>query len=391
MNIFIFLAIVLTFTLLFGKIIEKIRIPRVFAALFLGLILSFHNPFPEITSSEVFAFLSDFGMYLLLFIIGLELNIKELKKQWKFIAKLSFSLVFLEWLLWSIFIHFVFDVSWWIAILTATSFATVWEAILIPILDEFKIIKTKFWQTILWVGTLDDIVELITIVIMSIVLWYSVWESTISISSNFLLLWWLFLIPLSLQLFKSKIHHLKFKWVHPLFIFWLITLFIFIGIGNLVWAAALGAIFAWISIKSFLSSKRIAQFEWVIRTIAYGLFVPIFFLHVGVEIDIRYLLFSGPLLILTVLFITNTTKILTSYFMARKTMWPKKSILLGIWLSAKFSTSIVIITLLYGQKIIPSELYSVLIWSMIASKFIIPVAFSVLLKKRNLKFKKINN
>ena len=326
-------------------------------------------------------------MYLLLFIIGLELDIKEMYKQGKFISKLSFILVFAESLLGSLFIHYVFDVSRGISILTASSFATVGEAILIPILDEFKIIKTKFGQILLGVGTLDDIVELATIIAASIVLGYSVGGSSFSISKNFLFLGLLFLIPLLLHIFKSKIHHFRFQKVPPLFLFGLMILFVFIGVGNFIESAALGAIFAGISLKNLLYENEISQFESILRIVAYGLFVPIFFLHVGVEVDIKYL-FSAPLLILLVLLITNTTKILTSYFIAKQKVGTKKSILLGIGLSAKFSTSIVIITILYSKNIISLELYSILIGAMIVSQFIIPVAFSVLLKKWNLEFEK---
>ncbi len=387
MNLFLFLSIVLTFTLLSGKLIEKIHIPWVFSALFFGLFLSLHNPFAEITSSDTFKFLSDLGMYFLLFIIGLELDIKEITKQGKLISKLSFSLVLAESFFGAFFIRYVFNISWGISILTASSFATVGEAILIPILDEFKIVKTKFGQILLGVGTLDDIVELMTVIVTSIILGYSVGKSSFAILVNFLFLSLLFLIPLFLQIFSSKIHHFHFKKIPPLFLFGLIILFAFIGIGSLVESATLGAILAGIALKNFLSNYKLSQFESIIKIISYGFFVPIFFLNVGVGVDLAYI-FSVPLLILSILLITNLTKILTSYFIAKPILGIKKSILLGIGLSAKFSTSIVIITMLYSQKIIPLELYSVLIGAMIISKFIIPVVFSVLLEKWNLEFSK---
>lgn len=388
MNLFLFLATILSFTLFFGHFIQKIRVPWVFSALFLGLVLSLNNPFLAITESETFNFLSDLGMYFLLFIIGLELDIKEICKQGKFISKLSFSLVLAESFFGSLFIHYFFDISWGISILTASSFSTVGEAILIPILDEFKIIKTKFGQILLGVGTLDDIVELITMIAVSILLSSSLGHSNVSISKNFLLLGLLFLVPLLLQLFQSKIAHLHFKKVPSLFLFGIAVLFAFVGVGSFVEAASLGAIFAGISLKNLLSHSKIEQFESIIRTIAYGFFVPMFFIHVGSEVDLKYL-FSAPILILIVLFITKSTKIGMSYCLAKSKLGAKKSILLGIGLSAKFSTSIVIITMLYSQKIIPLELFSVLIGAMIASKFIIPIAFSVLLKKWDLKFEKI--
>jgi Ca2+-transporting ATPase len=388
MNLFLFLAIILSFTLFFGRIIEKIRVPWVFAALFLGLLLSLKNPFVEITSSSTFSFLSDIGMYFLLFIIGLELNVKEMCKEGQFISKLSLSLVLTESLLGALFIHYFFKIPWGISILTASSFSTVGEAILIPILDEFGIIKTKFGQTLLGVGTLDDIVELITIIAASIVLGTSVEHSHTSFSNNLILLGVLFFIPLFLQIFHSQVHHLKFKKVPQLFLFGVIILFLFVGIGSFVEASALGAILAGIVLKNLFSEERIAKIESIIRVVAYGLFVPIFFIYVGTEIDMNYL-FSAPLLVVSILFITNSTKILTSYIIAKPKLGTKKSILLGIGLSAKFSTSIVILTMLYEKNIIPLELYSVLIGAMIVSKFIIPIAFSVLLKKWDLKFERV--
>ena len=199
---------------------------------------------------------------------------------------------------------------------------------------------------------------------------------------------WLFLVPILLQVFKSKLHQFKFKQVPTLFLFWLIVLFIFIWTGYFVESAALWAIFAWIALKNLMPRDRTEKFEWIIRTIAYGLLVPIFFLSVWSEVNLNYLI-TAPWLILSVLAITIITKIIISYFWSRKKLWIKKSILLWIWLSAKFSTSIVILTMMFEKSLISSELFSVLIWAMIVSQFIIPVSLSMFLKKWKLKFTKI--
>jgi Ca2+-transporting ATPase len=380
MNLFLLLAVVLVLTLFIGRLLEKFYIPWVFTGLFLGIILSLNNPFEVITSSPTFSFLADLGMYFLLFLIGLELDVKEIFKQGKFIFNLSISLVLAETFFGSIFLNTVFGIPWGIAILTASSFATVGEAILIPILDEFNLTKTNFGQILLGVGTLDDITELITLLIASFVFGYSVGESHISLFSNLMILGFLFLIPLFLQIFHSKIHHFKFQNIPSLFLFGLVILFIFVGVGDLVESAALGAIFAGIGLKNLLSQDKIKHFEDTVKAIAYGFLVPLFFLKIGTEVDIRYLL-SAPILVLSILLITSLTKIGTSYFIAKTKLGVKKSILLGIGLSAKFSTSIVILTMLYDKGIVPVNLYSVLIGAMIISKFIIPVSFSVLLKK----------
>ena len=93
--------------------------------------------------------------------------------------------------------------------------------------------------------------------------------------------------------------------------------------------------------------KALVEFiESEVKTLAYGFFAPIFFLWVGIDTDISYII-KFPLLILAVMLLTKTTKILSSYFVGRKKLGTKKSVLLGISLSVKFSTSIVIIKLLF--------------------------------------------
>ena len=142
-NIFLFLAGVFAATLLLGKVIEKAKVPWIFAALLIGTFLAAYNPFRDITSSETFTFLATLGMYFLLFMIGFEINLKEIRKRTGFIVKATFFIILFEALFGTLLIHYVFNYSWLISLIVSMSFATVGEAVLIPILDKFKIINTN--------------------------------------------------------------------------------------------------------------------------------------------------------------------------------------------------------------------------------------------------------
>jgi Kef-type K+ transport system membrane component KefB len=61
--------------------------------------------------------------------------------------------------------------------------------------------------------------------------------------------------------------------------------------------------------------------------------------------------------------------------------------LLGIGLSVRFSTSIIIIKILFESNLIGSELYSIIIASSIVFNFIIPILFSNLIAKWKNKIK----
>lgn len=290
MTLSLSLFVLFGITLMGGKLIDKIRIPWVFSALFLGLVLSVFNPIKEITSSDNFTFLAELGMYFLLFIIGFDLNIKEIIHEKKLIFKTSVAVIAAETLAGMLFVHYLFDLSWLISVIVATSFATVGEAILLPILDEFKLTRTRFGQLILGIGAFDDIFEIILIAAIAILMGQTldgvpnVWEMSVNLISLGLLLALPILFMLVANVIKKK--HFHFKKISSLFLLALTVLFLFIGIGEFAEAAALGALLAGVSLKLFLNPAHIKSLEQEVRAVAYGFFIPIFFLSVGVEIDV---------------------------------------------------------------------------------------------------------
>ncbi len=390
MELILFLAGVFLLTFLIGRLLEKIRIPWIFSALLIGLGLAAYNPFVDITNSSSFIFLAKLGMFFLLFIIGFELDVKKILKNRSFIFKTTFVIIFTETLFGTLLVHYVFGVSWLISALVASSFATVGEAVLLPILDEFKLIKTRLGQTILDIGVLDDVVEVLTIVVASIIIGHSVGHTHFNILANLLILCSLFGLVFILVKFREHIKSFKYKDIPSFFILVLFFIFLFIGIGGFVESAALGALLAGIALKNIIPNRILNLIDSEIRIMAYGFFAPIFFLWVGIDTDVGYLL-KFPMLILLVVVMTKTTKIVSSYLMGRKVLGTKKSIILGISLCVKFSTSIVIIKLLFEKGLIQLDLYSVLIGTMIVFKFVVPLLLSYLITRWKIGVSEINS
>ncbi|GBE19641.1 MAG TPA: cation:proton antiporter [Candidatus Pacearchaeota archaeon] len=376
-NIFLFLGLVFLLTFLIGRLLEKIRVPWIFSALIIGSLFAIYNPFTSITSSSTFEFLAQLGMYFLLFLIGFEIDLKKLKKSKNFIFKATFFTLFLATIFGTLLIHFVFGYSWLISSLVALSFATVGEAILIPILDEFKIVNTKLGQSIIGIGTLDDVIEILLLILVGVVI-----GSGIHSGSNIILtlisLAVLVILAFSLIKLKKQDGKLKFISIEYLFLFILFVLFLFLGIGKLAHAAPIAALLAGITLNAFLPDNRVEGVKTGIKILCYGFFAPIFFLWVGISLDINYL-FASPLLILLVVAVSNGAKLLGSWMIGRKELGTKQSILLGIGLSVRFSTSIIIIKILLDNNLIEKDLYSVIIASAIILTFLVPVLFSRLL------------
>ena len=380
MELFLTLSIVFAATFLLGKLLERIRIPWIFAALLIGVILSSSTLGKDLAADSNFGFMAQLGLFFTLFIIGFEIDLKAVRKLGGFIARMSTAVILTESVIGTILIYNLFDISLGLSMLVATSFATVGEAMLLPILDEFKLMPTRFGQTIVGVGVIDDIVEIATIIILTILIGTNEGHSSSRLVLYGVVLLLLFVLPLIVGRLKNRVSRWRIYGFEYFFLLAMAMFFLFVGTGSLIDAAPLGALLAGVAIKNFVSDTYIKAVESEVRTLAYGLFAPIFFLSVGLETDAGSLL-SNPWLIILITAATAAGKIIASWFAARKQLGGRGSIVAGILLTVRLSTSIVVITLLYENGLIPAELFTVLVGSTIVFKFVIPIAVSKLIVK----------
>ena len=241
-NLFLFLSFAFLLTFLIGRLLERIRIPWIFAALILGFFLAIYNPFASATSSPEFSFLAQLGMYFLLFIIGLEIDLNKLKEQSGFIFRATFFIILLEAFFGTFLVHFVFGYGWLISFIVALSFATVGEAILIPILDEFGIVNTKLGQSIFGIGTLDDIIEISILIAVMFLIGSSASVYHINTAIILVSLFVLFGLAFGLTRLREEGRKFSFLDIDNLFIFILFILFLFLGIGEYAYATAIAAL-----------------------------------------------------------------------------------------------------------------------------------------------------
>ncbi len=381
LNMFLFLSGMFILTLALGKLIEKIRVPWIFAALLIGTALSVKNPFQDIISSQAFTFLARLGMYLLLFVIGFELDLNKLKKTSSFILKSTFFIIPIEAFFGSLLIHFVFGYSWLMSIIVAISFATVGEAILVPILDEFKIINSKLGHSIIGIGTLDDLIEVALLVVVVFLVGSKLsLVDHVNTAMIIISLGVLFGLTFTFTKLKKKKEKFMFLDVNTMFVFVLFVLFLFIGIGAYADVEPLAAILAGIAIKTFVPDKRVKEIEHEVKTVCYGLFAPIFFLWVGSSLNLHYLI-KYPIMVLLVVLVSSAGKLIASLVAGVKELGFKQALLLGVGLSARFSTSIIIVKILLDSGFIDTGLYSIIVSSSIIFTFVIPVLFANLLAR----------
>lgn len=310
-----------------GFFIEKIKIPKIYAALFLGVIFGATPLVKGFVATGSIKVLSQTGMFMLLFLLGFGLNLSEMKKQGGLIIRITAAVIISEFVLGALILHYYFNVTWLLSGIIAVSFATVGEVALLPILKEFKLIQTKLGQTIFGVAILDDVAEILAFVL-------------------------LFAFVTGFQLNEL------FNSIVPL---------LAIGLG--VVAGHL--------------LRHSEKVDKIVSFITLFIFGPFFFFVAGTEADFHVFL-EKFWVILAITLAIKATKITSAYLTSHKELGTKKSIVLGVSLGIKFSTSIIILIILLQRGLITEEVFSVLIGIKILFKFIVPIVLSILLSRWHL-------
>ncbi len=378
MEIFALLAIIYAVTFFLGKQIEKIKIPWLFMALFLGMFFSITSvDLTQVTSSPDFQFLSNLGMIFLLFLIGFEFDWKKFKKLRKAIIATTFIIILLD-ILAGTFLISSFGYTLIVAFITALSIATIGEAVLVPILDEFKLFKSKLGTTIIGIGVFDDLFEIVAILLASILIAGQSYEFLANASLALLAILAFSVILIKFKNIERRL--VKVPKIEEAFLFSLFVLFVFMSFGSLASAEILSAFVAGIVLKNLLSKKTSEVIEEGIKFVGYGLLAPIFFFDVGYSVNLTSVI-ANPLLTFLIIFLSYFAKVAGSILGSKKELGYKNSILLGIALSVRFSTGIVVAQFLYLNNVIDSLLFSSIISSITILTITSPLLLSYFLRK----------
>ena len=383
--VFLLIAVTFAFSLGLGFLLEKyLKMPWMFSALFLGIIFSSFGLFQSTIQDETFNVLSTMGMLFLLFMIGFNLEIGQMKRFGTNILKGAILIVGLEAAVVGAILFFLFPTqvgySPLVAIVVALSFATVGEAVLLPILAKFNLLKTQFGQLTLGIGTLDDILEVLTLIMIPFL---PIFLPTLNIQGfpdpTFVIvdLVGIFILTTILVKIASKVKHalsnnLHFSFIRPLLI--MLIFFSFVVLGGFVFEslAAISAIFGGIVARNLLPTENFQSDEKVVNFLGYIVLSPMFFLSVGSSMSFASI-FVYPLLIIVILFSTMGAKISGSFLLFRKMLGTRHSLLLGLGLSVRFSTGLIVQYVLLISGLITLDLYSGLIASAVVMTPIILV------------------
>jgi Kef-type K+ transport system membrane component KefB len=312
------LAIILLSTKILGVITRKVQMPQVVGALMAGLVLG-PAVFGIIHETQFIKQLAEIGVIVIMFIAGLDTDIKELKKCGKasFIVALFGVILplaggfvaaslFNNGTLLGLNRHDLLENIFIGIILTATS-----VSITVETLQEMGKLKTRTGTIILGAALIDDILGIIILTFVS---------STTGTSTSLL---WVILMIVAFFIFSAVIgipfHNFfdryserygeKRRFPIIALSFCLVMSFIaehFFGVADIAGAFIAGLVFSGTRHCSYIKKRT--------GTVSYMLLSPIFFASIGISIHIdmlypRLIIFSIVLLAVAVL-----TKILGCSF-----------------------------------------------------------------------------
>ncbi|MFA6190806.1 MAG: cation:proton antiporter [Sulfurimonas sp.] len=381
------LSLIFALTYGFGYFLSKFKIPSILAALFVGMLLS-HTPFMAFIHSvsafeSTFSFLSNFGVLFLLFYIGLQIDLGEMKESGSDIVWLTVLNTAIPFLFGVITMLF-YGYGWAIALVIGMTRMPTAEAVIVPILDEFNMIKTRVGTFIIGAGVLDDVIEVILVGIVSIWIGSKTGEThggiiglIVGIVAFFIISW----------LFYRLIPHIIKKWepksLSELMVFSLVVIFGFGGLGEYVeLGMVVGAITAGVIMRPLFETeeKRGELLSKTTQTLSYGFFGVIFFFWVGLNADMNGF-FQEPLLAILLYLAGTLGKLFGVLIMVpMKKLTLKEALIVGVGLDARLTTEIIVAQLLYSSSIIDIKLFTALIAASSFTALSVPLLFSQLIR-----------
>jgi len=389
MDVFLLAALTCLVIVTVGYVINQyFQMPWMFTVVVFGMILSAFGLFKGVMESPEFHFLARMGMLFFLFTIGIDLDLKEIRKLGGYIAGGDILLTLTEGSLIALFLYFVFPEfvshSIFVALLCGIAFGTVGEVILLAILKEFGLEKTRFGQLALGIGVFDDVFEILALAIIVALPAFrsgasqnAAWQKSLTIVLS---LAGILIATILLSLAGKYTRHYLEKipgdsFIIPFTIFMMIFAFIYFGTIGFENLGAVAAIFSGIAVSQVFPEKFVQQYKKPIFFVGNIFLGPFFFLSLGGSMSLNAL-FTYPLLILIIMVISLLSRITISYLLFHKLLGNRQSLVMGVGLTTKFSTSVVSENLLFSSGLIAQPLYSAIMAAFIILKPIIVGVFS---------------
>jgi Ca2+-transporting ATPase len=390
----ILIFLVLGISFIFAKLLEKFNLPRIIAPISLGIAFNYFNWIEKSNYVTTLDFLSSLAIMMLLFFIGLELNLKDVKKQEKETFLVAIFGFFISFILGFLSFYFIFDQSFLTSFIIASILSVTAESIVIVILEQNKLLSSRVGEVVMGAGIIDDIAGIILLAIISV----------IATSQDFVFLNYMPVL-IGLAIFVLGMIFLKyvskfidyvfmsknFK-VYDVFTCSIIFLFLFatishfagldISLGTIVFGLLLNFSLNKVGKKGIAEEHDINRF---VKNITFGFLSYFFFFWIGFNFEISMFLDNWYLGIFFALvaFVAKYFGGLVASYLSRDTF--SNGSLIGIGMATKGGVELIIAEIARKTGLISIEIFSAIVFMSLVLTILCPIIFNLLVKFKTLK------
>ncbi len=382
------LLIALGVAFILTEVCRKLKIPRAVGQMAAGIVLgiTLHAWFSPHNMDD-FSFFADVGAVLMFFFVGLEINVKDIRHYVQTGMLIAIFNTFIP-LVASIVIMPLLGFDFITSAIIGICLAVSSQAAGVDFLEEMGLLHSRIGKLIVTAAAVDDFVEFILIaVVLSFIHSAIEQQSLTDILIGFVIYLALVLvfryvvIPIFLKVLEDEKSESNMLLGSVVILFLVAVAGDIFGIGGL-----LGAFTAGVLIRhTLLTGKNRRPWEelkiaHMIRTISFGLFVPVFFIWTGFNVNIGDVLANPAFTILAIVIafvgtVGGTT--IGTMLGGRK---PLEGFVVGWGVNAKGDTEVAIASAALNAGAITIAVYSGLIVMSIFATFVSPLAFQYLIR-----------
>ncbi len=364
--------LILLVSVMFSFAFRKFNLPWVLALILAGIFIGPYG-FKLVEINTAIEFMGQIGLIFLMFMAGLETKLSSFRNFKAEIFKLSFLNALIP-----------FGVGYWIgfyfgfdniaSLLLGIIFMSSSIAVIIPTLESTKILGTKLGRSIVSATILEDIASLI---LLSILL-QSIKPITALPLPSFYFLLVVILIGLKYGLPKLRSIIPKKRDKKDLFESEVRIIFVML-LGTVTTFELLGlhpiiaGFFAGLVLSESIKSEILIE---KLRTVSYGIFIPIFFVIIGMKTDITVFMngVEKMRLVLAVIFGSIISKLSSGWLGARISGFKNDNALkIGVATIPQLSTTLAVVLTAVELNLLENELVTAMVLLSIVSTFIAPI------------------
>lgn len=370
------LLILLVTARIFGEVFERFKQPAMIGEIIAGMILG-PSLFNLIHRTEDIKVISELGIFLLVIIAGLEINIDDILRSLKGRNIIISIMAFFLPIFGGMAVGYFFDLDLMTTVFIGLCVAITALPVSIRILMDLGKINSEVGQKIISVAIFDDVLALS---ILGVLL--NIKDTDRSVTdvlragsiSLFKLLVFILLLTLA-YLFIRRIlrrgDYLKesldklvsvIRGKEPLFALFFAFVLLFATVTeNLGLHFIVGAFFAAMLISdSLIGRENLQAIETTTSKMAMGFLAPIFFAGIGLEFNFSSI--GNISLLIAVIVVSYLSKIVGGYLGGTMAgLGGRVSLTLGIGLNARGIMELVIANIAYRNGLIGTEVFSILV------------------------------